>query len=225
MTELLNLGRFIDYPLAGIISVLRYNLSTKQVRNSTITMALSNIQQIHHLIHEKKYILITLGKDSGGDAIASAVALITYLEAQDKRADVVIDGFVLPAKLNFLKIARTFQNNFSHLQKFIISVDVGEAGVEELSYDVKDKKLRIYITPKEGFLTRDNITTAQTDFKYDLVITLGTPDLASLGSIYDNNTELFFKVPVINIDHSTANEHYGQTNIIDYTVATTAEVL
>jgi bifunctional oligoribonuclease and PAP phosphatase NrnA len=187
-------------------------------------MALTEIEQIHHLIHEKKHILVTFRKDAGSDAIASAVALVAYLKDLDKRADVVIDKFVLPTKLNFLKTARKFQSNFSHLQKFIINVDVGEAGVDELSYDVKDQKLRIYVTPKEGFLTREHIQTAQTNFKYDLIITIDTPDLESLGSIYDNNTELFYKVPLINIDHHISNEHYGQTNVVDYTVATTAEI-
>lgn len=188
-------------------------------------MALSEVEQIHHLIHEKKHILITVRKDGGSDAIASAVALVAYLKALGKRADVVIDGFELPAKLQFLKIARTFKSAVSHLQKFILSVDVGEAGVEELSYDVQNQKLRIFVTPKEGFLTREHVKTAQTDFKYDLIFTLGTPDLESLGALYDNNTELFYKVPIINIDNHTSNEHYGQTNVIDYTAATTAEVL
>jgi len=188
-------------------------------------MALSTTQQIHQLLGEKKHILITFRKDAGSDAIASAVALVAYLQSHDTRADVVVDAFLLPEKVNFLKTARTFENNFSHLQKFIISIDVQNAGVEELSYDVKGGTLRVYITPKEGFLTKEHVRTAQTDFKYDLIITLDSPDLLSLGGIYENNTELFFKVPIINIDHHTTNEQYGQVNVVNYTLATTAEVL
>lgn len=188
-------------------------------------MALNEIQQIHHLIHEKKNILITMGKDVGSDAIASADALMEFLKSQDKRVDIVIDEFVLPKKLNFLKNAKAFQNTFAHLQKFIISVDVKNTGIEELSYDTKDDILRVYITPKKGFLKKEHVRTMQTDFKYDLIIILGTPDLTSIGNIYHNNTELFYKVPIVNIDNKTTNEHYGHTNAVDYTVATISEVL
>ncbi|OIO19691.1 MAG: hypothetical protein CO029_00145 [Candidatus Magasanikbacteria bacterium CG_4_9_14_0_2_um_filter_41_10] len=188
-------------------------------------MALSTIQQIHTLVTEKKQFLITFRKDAGSDAIGSVAALMAFLTAQGKRVDVVVDGFVLPDKLQFLKIARSFQNNFSHLQKFILTIDVKNTGVEELSYDVKDEKLRIYITPKHGALAREHITTAQTDFKYDAIFVVDTPDLESLGATYRNNSDLFYTEPVINIDHHIANEQFGQINIVDSTVATSAELL
>jgi len=188
-------------------------------------VALSTIQQIHTLVTEKKQFLITFRKDAGSDAIGSAAALMAFLTAQGKRVDVVVDGFVLPDKLQFLKIARSFQDNFSHLQKFILTIDVKETGVEELSYDIKDQKLRIYITPKHGALQKEHITTAQTDFKYDAIFVVDTPDLESLGGIYRNNTDLFFREPIINIDHHIANEQFGQINIVDSTASTSAELL
>ncbi|PIR76667.1 MAG: hypothetical protein COU32_00730 [Candidatus Magasanikbacteria bacterium CG10_big_fil_rev_8_21_14_0_10_42_10] len=188
-------------------------------------MALSTIQQIHTLVTEKKQFLITFRKDAGSDAIGSAAALMAFLTAQKKRVDVVVDGFVLPDKLQFLKIARSFQDNFSHLQKFILTIDVKDTGVEELSYDVKNEKLRIYITPKHGALAREHITTAQTDFKYDAIFVLDTPDLESLGATYRNNSDLFYTEPVINIDHHSANEQFGQINIVDSAVSSTAELL
>ncbi|MEK7725095.1 MAG: DHH family phosphoesterase, partial [Acidobacteriota bacterium] len=36
---------------------------------------------------------------------------------------------------------------------------------------------------------------------------------------------LFFKTPIINIDHQIVNEHFGQINIIDSTKSSTAEIL
>lgn len=188
-------------------------------------MALSPIEQIHQLVNEKKHILVTFQKHGGSDAIASAVALVAFLTTLGKRVDIVVDEFSLPEKLSFLKIARTFQRAFSHLQKFIITVDVTDAGVEELSYDVKNGKLRIYVTPQHGTLSQQQVSTAQTDFTYDLIFTVDTPDLPSLGALYTEHTDMFFSVPIINIDHHTANEQYGQINLIEYTLTTTAEVV
>jgi len=188
-------------------------------------MALSDIEQIHQLVNEQKYILVTFQAHGNSDAVASAVALVAFLTSLEKRVDIVVDGFSLPEKLSFLKIARSFQSGFSHLQKFVITLDVSDQGVEELSYDVKEGKLRIYITPKAGAISKEQVSTAQTDFKYDLIMTVDTPDLTSLGKVYTDNTDLFFSVPIINIDHHASNEHYGQINLIDYSLATCAEVL
>jgi len=186
---------------------------------------LNESQQIEKILAGKKDILITFRQDGSGDAIASAAALALYLENLGKRVDIVVHSFSLPKNLNFLKKSQTIKNNFSHLQKFIITVDSEKTGVHELSYDLKEDKLRIFITPKQGFLTRDDIRTAQSDFKYDLIFTLDTPNLESLGPIYDSNTELFYDKPIINIDYKTTNEHFGQINAIDTTATSTGEVL
>jgi len=188
-------------------------------------MALSQYQQIKQLVDEAKTVLITFHKQGSTDAIAGAAALMLYLTQRGKRVDVVVDEFQLPRNLRFLRKAKKIKSAFSHLQKFMITMNVGRTGVKELSYDMKDEKLRIFVTPKEGFLTRKDIQTAQTDFAYDLIITLDTPDLSSLGSIYENNTALFQKLPLINIDVDADNERYGSLNVVDPTMSANTELL
>ncbi len=187
-------------------------------------MALNEIEQIKKLLEDKKNILITFRKN-GNDTIASAVALALFLEKLNKQVDIVCPDFDLPKSLYFLKKTKEIKPAFPHLQKFIINIDVDKTGVEELSYDIREQKLRLFITPKQGFLTRDNVHTAQSDFKYELIFILDTPDLESLGNLYDANTELFYKKPIINIDHSLANEYFAQINLINNTVSSTAEII
>ncbi len=188
-------------------------------------MALNETEQINKLLEGKKDILITFHKEGKGDAIASSIALALYLEKLGKRVDIVCDSFDLPQNLKFLKKVETIKTTFSHLQKFIITVDVDKTGLNELSYDLKDDKLRLFITPKQGFLSRDNIRTAQSDFKYDLIFVLDTQELEGLGGLYDNNTELFFNKPIINIDYHSTNEYFGQVNLVENTATSTGEVL
>lgn len=188
-------------------------------------MSLTNLEQAAQLLKTKKNILITFRKDGAGDAIACASALLSFLEGRNKMADAVCTDFTLAENLRFLKNADKIKNEFAHLQKFVISLDVEKTGVQELSYDVLDKRLRIFVTPKQGYLQRDNIRTAQSDFRYDLIFVLNSPDLAALGAIFDNNTDLFYKTPIINIDNQPGNEHFGQINFVDLTCASTAEVL
>lgn len=188
-------------------------------------MALNETEQIKKLLEDKKDILITFHPHSQGDAIASAAALALYLEKLGKRVEIVSAGFVAPQNLKFLKKIETIKSSFPHLQKFVITVDVEKTGLNELSYDLKDNRLRLFITPRAGFLNRDNLRTAQSDFKYDLIFVLDTQDLSGLGALYDNNTELFFSQPIINLDHHSANEHFGQVNLIDTTATATGELL
>lgn len=182
-------------------------------------------EQIKQLITTKKNILVAFGNQTNGDSIASAVALALFLEKMNKRVDLVCSGFTLPSNFKFLNKAKDIRANFDYLQKFVISVDISKTDLQELSYDVKDNKLRIFVTPKQSFLNRDDIRTAQSDFKYDLIFVVDTPDLESLGGIYDNNTELFHQKPVINIDHKPGNENFGQINLVDITYTATSENL
>ena len=188
-------------------------------------MALSTIAQVKKLLEDRKHILVTFGPHSTGDELSAALGLSLYLKKLGKRVDIVSDGFELPRQFKFLKDAERIAPQFTHLQKFIITVDVREAGVQELSYDVKDGKLRIFVTPKKGFFTKDKLRTAQSDFKYDAMFVIGAPDLESLRSVYDNNVDLFYKVPIVNIDHQPTNEHFGQINLVDLTVSSHAEIV
>ena len=188
-------------------------------------MTLNSAQQIELLLKEKKRILITFRKDCSGDSISSSLALFLFLQKFGKRVDIVCDDFTLPKTMAFLRQANVIASAFGYLQKFIITVDVEKAGVKELSYDVQNKKLRIFVTPKQGFLTRENIHTAQSDFAYDCIIVLDTPNLFALGRLYENNTDFFYALPIINIDHAPDNEHFGQINLIDLPATSTAEVV
>lgn len=188
-------------------------------------MALTQTQQLQKLIDDARHVLVTFRKHASGDAIASALAVASFLTSQGKVVDVVSEQFLLPKKFRFLPGAKDITALLPHLQKFMITVDIQDAGVEELTYDIKDKKLHIFVTPKSGFLTKEHIRTAQSEFRHDLIITINTPDLESLGSVYKKNSDIFYSLPVINIDHELHNEHYGTTNVIDVTASATAEVV
>ena len=171
-------------------------------------MALSDFEQLTKIVTDSKYILLVFNSPHNGDAIASALALKRYFVKEQKQADIACSGFIMPKNLKFLPESDTVQSELAHLQKFIIKVDVSKAPIDTLSYDVKDNWLSIYLTPKHGAITRNELRTAQTTFRYDLIITLGVPDLESLGDIFLNNTDLFYKTPIVNIDHQADNERY-----------------
>ena len=132
-------------------------------------MALNTQEQFKQLVTEKDRILITFRPEANGDTIGSATALARLFERLGKRADIVAPDFKMPSNFRFLVGVDKIKNKIDHLQKFILHIDVANTGIKELSYDVQDKKLRVFITPEHGTLSKDNIRTAQSDFTYDLI--------------------------------------------------------
>jgi nanoRNase/pAp phosphatase (c-di-AMP/oligoRNAs hydrolase) len=188
-------------------------------------MAFNDIEQLAKAIEESRHVLVLFSTINDGDAIASALALKLFIEKQHKQVDIAASGFMLPKNYRFLPAAETIRAELAHLQKFIIKVDVSRSPIETLSYDIKDNTLSIYLTPKHGLITKNELRTAQSTFKYDLVITLNTPDLESLGSIFYNNTDLFYRTSIVNIDRLPSNERYGQINVVDLTATSTSEII
>lgn len=188
-------------------------------------MALNEIEQITKVIKKSHHILITFKKDFSIDAVASALALYLILKKQGKLVDIVCADFELPENLKFLPESKKISPQLSNLQKFVISVDTSKDQIDNLSYNIEDKELKIFITPKLGSFTKDNVSAESSDYKYDLIITLDTPDLDSLGKLYQNFTEFFYNTTIINIDHQPENEHFGQINLTNMNTVATAEIL
>ncbi len=188
-------------------------------------MALNEIEQLNHLLENSRHILLVINANQTIDSICGAMAWKKFLEKKHKQVDVVADNFVVPKILRFLKNLEDIQPQISHVQKFILKVDVSNVKIDTLSYDIKDNWLSIYLTPKQGIITKNELRTAQSGLKYDLVISLSAQDLESLGSVFLNNSDLFYKVPVINIDNHPGNEHFGQINFVELTATSISEII
>ncbi len=181
--------------------------------------------QILSLFNQASAVLIALPFQPTTDAIASGLALLAVCEKLKKRAKIVSYNFQLPAHHGFLPKSDEIFDDISSLRKFIISLDLSKASVEELSYEIQDKHLNIFITPKEGNFTATDVTTSDSDYAFDLVITLDAKDLESLGQLYEKNAEFFYSTPIVNIDHTTANDHFGQVNLVSVRATSTSEVI
>lgn len=188
-------------------------------------MTLTQSQQFKQLLEGKKQILIVFDKNSKGDGIGSAAALSLFLKQWGIRAEIISPEFSLPEQYRFVQHAKKIRPSSGHLQKFILSIDVTKNGVKELSYDVFENHLRIFVTPKEGVIESSQIKTSQSGYLYDLIIVVDTPDLKSLGSLYLDNMDFFGNTPIVNIDHKPHNEQFGHLNMIDITASTTAEII
>jgi len=181
-------------------------------------------QQIFEQIKKANRILIALPDTRDGDAVASAAALFLMLKKMDKQADIVAADNSEGAFF-FLPGASGIKNSMDNAGQFIISVGLGSAKIDSIKYKVEDKNLKFIITPSQGRLKAENVLFDADIMSYDLIFTLNASDLESMGKIYQTDPELFFRTPLINLDHCAENEDFGQINMVDLTAVATAEIL
>lgn len=191
-------------------------------------MALTEIQQTVELLKKSKSILIAFKKDWTGDSLASSLALAATIKKIDpqseKKIDIACQDFKPVGNLTFLP-ASEIKTSLTGLQNFVITVNTSKTKVSEFSYDKTDDQLNILITAKDGQFEPKDVSTSSSIYTYDLIIIIDSPDLESLGALYDNNSNFFFAVPKINIDHSPRNEYFGNVNVVDLTAASSAEIV
>ncbi len=194
---------------------------------------LSKEDQFFKQVNKAKNVLITFSVDFNGDAISSSLALFWLLKKMGKKVNVVADTSlsdnseqISAGKIfKFLPGFSEIKNTLNNVRKFIVSLDISNAKVNQIKYTLEKDKLNFIISPKEGFFTDKDISTKTSGFKYDLIITVDAMDLESLGKTYDNNIEFFYKTPIINIDHHPSNEEFGQINIIDLNTVSSSEII
>ncbi|MEA3249845.1 MAG: hypothetical protein U9Q03_05870 [Patescibacteria group bacterium] len=188
-------------------------------------MALQTEKQIIDAIGKGDHVLVTFRKEWTADAVASALALARLIEARGKKADVVCDGFTPAKQISFLPDIDRITPELGKLRKFVISLDVTKNEVDEMTYVMNDDRLDILVTPKSGLYQEADVSTRSSAFKYDLIVTVDTPDLGALGKPFADHPELFYDTPIINVDHGAHNENFGNINAVDITATSAAELV
>lgn len=187
-------------------------------------MELSPKQQFIELINSAKSPLILTHQRPDGDALGSMTALFLTLERMGKKVSAVcVDP--IPSVFKFLPAINQISTEFKGTRDLLVSIDVNETAPEKIFYKVENNRLNIVITPKNGQFDKEKIVIKDGGFKYDLVIILDSTALERLGLSFEDNPDLFFETPVVNIDHHSGNDHFGKVNIIDLTATSTAEIL
>jgi nanoRNase/pAp phosphatase (c-di-AMP/oligoRNAs hydrolase) len=187
-------------------------------------MDLSIEQQIFDQLRKSSKILIALPENLTVDALSCALALRLFLNRLQKDVSVASTGFV-PENLKFLPGSELVQKQVDTGKSLVISVDTKEKKMDEVSYHSSEDKVHIYLKSKTSTFVPQDLSFSTEKFPVDLVICLEAHSLEDLGKLHEQNAELFFETPKINIDNKAGNEYFGQINLIDITATSVAEIL
>lgn len=189
-------------------------------------MALESFQQFEKILNNSQRILILLPQLLNGDAIGSGWALYFFLENKKIAADImVIENNHELKRFSFLPYPERVLKSVTGIRDFVLSFNTKYNKIQKIKTEKLENEFRIYITPEKGSIDPRDFSFIPAKFKYDAIIILNSPDKESTGKIYEENPDIFYEAPLINIDHHADNENFGQVNLVSLTASSTAEVL
>lgn len=178
-------------------------------------MPLSQVQQdILSILKKANHVLVLPSSPLDGDSLGSALGLYLALKKIGKKVTVVAEETV-PASYNFFPEISTISHELKFVRDFIVTIDCRDGTPGNVRHEIQGNKINIVVTPTKGALSKDSVMFSQGPAPYDCIVTVDAADVSQFGKMYENFTELWNLVPVINIDHHASNTGFGKINHVD----------
>ncbi len=190
-----------------------------------MSLSPSSIAAAVQAIEKHQRILVLPHANVDPDGLSSALACFQLFQTLGKDVTVICPD-TLPESLKFLPGFERLEREVRENEDFVITISMDpEVEVDKLRYTVEDHRVNIIVVPKKGRIRPEQISLAEGEQRYDLIVIIDTADLALLGHVYTEHVDLFSSVPILNIDHHISNTQFGQIHLIDPTAASATEVL
>lgn len=189
-------------------------------------MSLTPTQQFQELLKKTASPLILVPAYPSRDALASAFALANFLKNAGKEVTLAGEHINTDKEpLSFLTQPENILSSITGARDFVLSFNTSRNKILNVRTENASEEMRIYLTPENGAIDPRDFSFIPAQFKFDLVVVIGAPDKESLGKIYEENPDIFYEVPIVNIDNHSENESFGQVNLVDITASSNAEIL
>jgi len=189
-------------------------------------MSLSPVEQFAELIRKSVHPLILLPAHPSKDAVASALALEHFIAKLGKQVTIAGDDFSAHShELAFLGTPEDALDSLSGTREFVLSFNTERNPILSARSEQVGDEFRIHITPERGTIDPRDFSFIPARLQYDVAFVIGAADKESLGSLYAENPDIFYEIPIVNVDTSAGNERFGQVNLIDMTASSIAEIL
>jgi len=185
---------------------------------------LSSQEQLKGQIDSAENILILTAEKPTREAVAASWAL-SHLFKNLGKNPTVLGRKDKTNVFSFLAPPEKMEAEIKGARDFVLSFDTARNKIIDFRTENKIGTFEIYITPEKEAIDPRDFSFIPAKFKYDLLIILGCQNLDSLGEMREKNSDLFFEVPVVNIDNTSSNENFGQINQVDITASSVSEII
>lgn len=169
---------------------------------------MENLTEAKQIISEAKNIYLIPCEEP--EAITSALALFYTLKELNKNVNLIVDE--LPENLKSLTPSLDF---VTFPKNFIISIPNKVADISQIYYEKNDDSLKIHLAVNRGNIKKENISFYFSNFKPDLVITIGIQNFISQLSQRLDSYGFLLESDILNIDNEQKNEKFGKINLLN----------
>ena len=185
---------------------------------SNDVMMLSKEEQFSQFLRNHKNKLLLTKDEINGDLFGSLLAWGFFLGRLDEKKypAIYLPRYEELKRLyHFLPEYSLAISQISGVRDFILSFNTENNDIKDVRWRKESGHLDIIITPDRGSIDPRDFSFLPAKFSYDLLFALGVADFNSLGETYEKNSDLFFELPIVNLDNNPANESYAQLNLVD----------
>lgn len=179
---------------------------------------LSKEEQLVQLLKNHKSSLLLTKNEISGDLYGSLLAWGFFLGKLNENyyPTLYLPRYEELKKIyNFLPQYPNVIKEIGGIRDFILSFNVIDNDIKNVRWKKDNGHLDIIITPEKGSIDPRDFSFIPAKFRYDLLMVIGTSDFGELGKTYENNSDLFFELPIVNLDNNPGNENFGQLNIVN----------
>lgn len=178
-------------------------------------------KQIIEKIKDSTNVLVALSSSPSVDELSAALGLTLAINKIEKHATAIFSGDIPPA-IDFLEPEKTFENNVTSLQDFIIALDKEKA--DHLRYKVDGDMVKIFITPYRTTIDERDLEYSQGDYNVDFVIAIGVTGEQDLDSALSSHGQILSDATVASISLSEDSK-LGSINWNDKNASSYSEIM
>lgn len=192
------------------------------------------LNEVRGLMQSAFNVLIALPVNPQVDELSAALALMLSLQKNGKKVTIVSESQVKVENANLFGIGE-IKNSLPQMQEGNLIITLGGVvdpttqkppALESLDWFPTGSDLNVVFKVVAGQRFQPSqITPHYENSSFNMIFTIGAASLDLLGSIYQNNQDIFAKTYVVNIDKSTGNSQFGKTNIVDTITSSLSEML
>ncbi len=183
-----------------------------------------NEARIKEVISQNKAGVIILPLNPSQDALAAASAFYLSLLKMGKIITLACSSEVKGDLLALDKVQHNLSVNGDSL---VVSFPYTDGAIDRVDYNIQGENFNLIITPRPSFpkLDKNQVKFSYTGGQFQFIIVIDSPNLNSLGELYENNQNQFQGKEIINIDRHLINSYYGTINLVDKTISSISELV
>lgn len=180
--------------------------------------------RVHEIITKGQNGAIVLSQNPSPDAIAAATSLYLGLTKLNKSVTLVCAN---PVQNDLIGTDKIQANLVTSGDNLVVSFPYTDGSIDKVDYNIQGDNFNLIIAPREGYAKLDpsQVKFAYTGGMLDFIITIDSPTLQSLGTVYTDNQTQFQGKDIINIDRHLTNSFYGTVNIVNKTASSVSEMI